>query len=68
MSDNAYEHYEIKNEDKELHVIDVMLEALSRHLDGRQDNPNCRENIQNGAAAMVRCARYVLERVEGLEE
>ncbi len=61
--ENVVESYEIKTEDREAHAISVMLEALSRHVDRSKDDPNCEENIGNGRKAMIRCAKYVLERV-----
>ena len=54
---------EVKTDDKELHAISVMLEALKRHVDRSNDNPNCEQNIIEGHKAMIRCARYVLEKV-----
>lgn len=63
--DNPTEFYEIKSENKELHVISVMLEALDRHLNMGNVGPNCEQNVINGQKAMVRCAKYVLDVVSG---
>jgi hypothetical protein len=60
----AIESYEINSSDREIHAIAVMLEALARHVDRSKDSPNCEENIEHGRKAMIRCARYVLARVE----
>jgi len=63
MIEPVQESYEVKTDDKELHAISVMLEALKRHVDRSKDNPNCEQNIIDGQKAMIRCARYVLEKV-----
>jgi hypothetical protein len=65
MTEPVTESYEINTGDSELHAISVMLEALKRHVDRSQDNPNCEENIIEGHKAMIRCARYILEKVGG---
>ena len=65
MTEPVQEYYEVKSDDKELHAISVMLDALKRHVDRSGDNPNCEENIIEGHKAMIRCARYVLEKVGG---
>ena len=63
MSKPVQEFYEVKTDDKELHAISVMLEALKRHVDRSKDSPNCDQNITEGHKSMIRCARYVLEKV-----
>lgn len=60
------ESYDIVTDDQELHAINVMLEVLRRHVDRSEDVKNCEENIMQGKQAMVRCAKYVLERVSCL--
>jgi len=65
MTENEQEYFEVKNKDPELHSIDLMLEVLNRHLDRSNDGPcNSEDNIDKGRSAMIRVARYVLERVE----
>ena len=61
------EIYEICTSDGEIHAISVMLEALKRHVDKSHENPSSEENIIEGQRAMVRCVKYVLERVDNYE-
>jgi hypothetical protein len=58
------ESYEVKTEDKELHTINVIIEALIRHIDRSKDNPNCEENIINGHKAAIRIIDYVSARIK----
>jgi hypothetical protein len=62
MAEPAQEQYEIKTEDKELHVINIMLESLSRHL---HNNGDCtsEEYEQHLKNQRERVVRYVLDRV-----
>jgi hypothetical protein len=60
----ASESYEIKNEDKELHAISVILESLDRHvIISDNDGPQCEENIILSHVAAIRCVNYVLQRL-----
>jgi hypothetical protein len=62
MTDPVIEHYEVKTEDKELHVINVMLESLSRHLhnNGTCTSEEFEQHLKNQRERVV---RYVLDRV-----
>lgn len=62
MSEPISESYEIKTEDKELHVIDVMLESLYRHLHNHGDctSEEFEVHLKNQRERVV---RYVLDRV-----
>ncbi len=61
---NVEEIYEIRNSDPELHAIDVMMQVLERHISRDGENPNTDQNIIQGRAAMIRCAKYVLDRTQ----
>jgi hypothetical protein len=61
--DNAFESYEIKTKDKEMHAINTIMEVLIRHVDCNKQSPNCEENITNGNKAMLRCIDYVSARL-----
>lgn len=64
MSEPLMESYEVKTEDKELHVISVMLESLSRHLSNKnKDGPTSEEYEKHLKMKQVRVAQYVLDRV-----
>ncbi len=62
MNEPLSESYEIKTEDKELHVINVMLESLHRHLHnhGVTTSDEFEDHLKNKRERVV---RYVLDRV-----
>jgi hypothetical protein len=60
----ASESYEIKNEDKEIHAISVIMEVLMRHVITYDNGvPQCEEIIMQRNYAAVRCVNYVLDRL-----
>lgn len=62
MSKNNQEMYNIETDDKELHVISVMLESLSRHLTNK--NGTTSENYEDWLKQRrQRVVKYVLDRV-----
>ena len=42
-----------------------MMEAIERHLDRSNQDPNSEENINKGREAIIRCIGYVSARVKG---
>lgn len=62
MSEVVKEYFEVKTEDKELHVINIMLESLSRHLHNNSDCTS-EEYEAHLKRQRERVVRYVLDRV-----
>ena len=63
MTEPATESYEIKNKDSELHVINVILEALYRHITNKEGQTS-EEYEKHLEQKRVRVVRYVLDRVD----
>jgi len=63
MSETLRDVYEVKTDDKELHVINVMLEAMNRHL-APDTSGGWTGDIEEAEEACARGARYVMERMD----
>lgn len=62
MTEPVTEQYEVKTEDKELHVINIMLESLHRHLHNHGECTS-EEFELHLKEQRERVVRYVLDRV-----
>lgn len=56
------EEYEIRTDDKELHVIDVISKALDRHIE-RDDGATNDIRSRDKYKSMQRCLMFVLDRI-----
>ena len=63
MSEKVSESYEINSHDPEIHVINVILEVLERHL-GIPEELNHGEHREQKNKTQARCLEYVLKRVK----
>lgn len=61
--ENLKETYEIKSQDRELHVIGLIMEAMERHLSPHPEHLT-ESDLEAFAESKIRCLRYVADRLE----
>ena len=59
--------FEVISDDKELNMINVMLQTMQRYLDGETTVESSKSEFDARKKVMLRSIKYVLERIENLE-